>query len=85
MAGENNEIALINVVTNIKNEQIVLGKVHGREEIYKIIDGTPHQLERDGKKYKWVPTILDPNRLKRFRTISAEFLIEEYLKRSQKV
>lgn len=45
----------------------MIGKVHGRVEVFKIIDDVPHFPEEVKKgKIKWQSTIVDPNRMKTF-------------------
>lgn len=48
---------------------IKIGKVHGSIQIIKIIDGEPHIADDPKGKFKWVPTIMEPRRLKTFKPI----------------
>jgi len=46
---------------------LMIGKVHGRTEIIKMIDDVPHFPEEGKKgKIKWQATVVCPNRMSTF-------------------
>lgn len=56
------------------------GKIHGHYTIIKIIDGVPHIADKEKGKFKWCPTIITPDRLKKFRPVSEEELADKLMK-----
>jgi len=65
---------------------IKIGKIHGRIEVYKIINDVPYYPEEGKKgKIKWQATVLDPNRLAIFKDIDSEEEALMILKEDNKV
>jgi len=45
-------------------------EVHGRIEIFKVIDLEPYIISKEKKGWKWVPTIIEDSRLKKAKFIT---------------
>jgi hypothetical protein len=56
-------------------ENLYQGKIHGYLEIIKIVDGVPFILDKVKGEFKWVETVMEVSRLKKFRPISVEGLV----------
>lgn len=55
-------------------------KIHGYNQIIKMIDGKPHIPDKKDKRFIWVETIIDPKRMKKFKEINDAEIIEKFLK-----
>ena len=52
-------------------------KIHSRQELFKVLEGKPHQLHDTKEGPKWIGTIVPTERLAKFRPITEESLIFE--------
>lgn len=60
----------------MKPDGLYIGKIHTFQSIIKIIDGQIHVLDRSSKGFLWVGTIMELSRLKKFRPITTEDLVD---------
>ena len=49
---------------------IIVIKIFGKDNFYKMINGEPHILSTSKGKEYWCPTIIDPERMKTARILS---------------
>lgn len=60
----------------MKPDGLYIGKIHSIQSIIKIINGEIHILDRDKRGFAWSPTIMEVHRLKKFRPITTEDLVD---------
>lgn len=50
-------------------------KIHKTYEFIKMIDNKPHIVSKEKNKFKWFPTVLEENRIKKLKPVNEIDLI----------